>query len=131
MQTQVETCNNTGTFSHLISVGPPCFYFPNTKSTSEVWVKEFEFKCLIFNQLSQMSFKNSFYWYQLSQTNLERKISLKIIKFHKIWENLYSENFCPFNPNLGGGRGVVLPCWFSLNNSETVKAVTLTFCSIQ
>ena len=23
------------------------------------------------------------------------------------------------------------PCWFSLNNSETVKAVTLAFCSIQ
>ena len=22
-------------------------------------------------------------------------------------------------------------CWFSLNNLETVKAVTLTFCSIQ
>ena len=22
-------------------------------------------------------------------------------------------------------------CWFSLNNSETVKAVTLAFCSIQ
>ena len=39
-----------------------------------------------------------------------------------------------FNPNLGGemkrGRGYP-PCWFSLNNSETVKAVTLTFCSIQ
>ena len=24
-----------------------------------------------------------------------------------------------------------LPCWFSLNNSETVKAATLEFCSIQ
>ena len=23
------------------------------------------------------------------------------------------------------------PCWFSLDNSETVKAVTVTFCSIQ
>ena len=23
------------------------------------------------------------------------------------------------------------PCWFSLNNSETVKAVTLAFCNIQ
>ena len=37
--------------------------------------------------------------------------------------------FSQFNPNQGGGT---LPhCWFSLNNSETVKAVTLAFCSIQ
>ena len=28
-----------------------------------------------------------------------------------------------FSPNLGGGN--FPPCWFSLNNSETVKAVTL------
>ena len=28
-------------------------------------------------------------------------------------------------------EGVILPpCWFSLNNSETVKAVNLAFCSI-
>ena len=42
-----------------------------------------------------------------------------------------------FNPLLtliwgGWGGGVILsPYWFSLNNSETVKAVTLPFCSIQ
>ena len=40
-----------------------------------------------------------------------------------------------FNPNLGGGRGGVnfsfTPCWFSLNNLETVKAVSLAFCGIQ
>ena len=39
-----------------------------------------------------------------------------------------------FNPNLGGGGGGVVlppPCWFSLNNSETVKATTLAFCCIQ
>ena len=38
------------------------------------------------------------------------------------------------NPNLGGwGKRVILltPCWFSLDNSETVKAVTLAFCRIQ
>ena len=30
------------------------------------------------------------------------------------------------NPNLGGG-GVILPspCWFSINNSEIVKAATM------
>ena len=33
------------------------------------------------------------------------------------------------NPNLDwDGGGVILPtCWFSLNNSETVKVVTLAF----
>ena len=37
------------------------------------------------------------------------------------------------NPNLGGnGNGFTTPpCWFSLNNSETVQAVTLAFCSFQ
>ena len=42
-----------------------------------------------------------------------------------------------FNPNQGvcvcarEGEGVILPpCWFSLKNSETVKAETLVFCSI-
>ena len=33
---------------------------------------------------------------------------------------------------VGEGGGVKLPpSWFSLNNSETVRAVTLEFCSIQ
>ena len=36
------------------------------------------------------------------------------------------------SPNLGGGDLIPPPlCWFSFNNSETVKAVTLGFCSIQ
>ena len=30
-----------------------------------------------------------------------------------------------------GGEGNFTPCWFFLNNSEMVKAVTLAFCSIQ
>ena len=36
------------------------------------------------------------------------------------------------NPNLGGGRGGgnFTPCWFSHNNSETVKVATLAVCSI-
>ena len=45
---------------------------------------KFEFKCLMFHWLLQMSFKNFLCWYQLSQTNLERKIFLKIMKFYKI-----------------------------------------------
>ena len=39
------------------------------------------------------------------------------------------------NSNLGGwwrgGEVILPPCWFSLDNPETVKAVTLAFCSIQ
>ena len=35
-------------------------------------------------------------------------------------------------PNLGGECNFTHPpCWFFLNNSETVKAVALTFCTIQ
>ena len=65
-------------------------------------------------------------------TNFNKNIKtcwhVKIIIFHdKV--NLKETN--DFNPNLGGG-GVILPtCWFSLNNSETAKAVTLAFCSIE
>ena len=37
------------------------------------------------------------------------------------------------NPNLGRGMVVILPptCWLSLNNYETLEAVTLAFPSIQ
>ena len=44
-----------------------------------------------------------------------------------------STSFCfpQVNPNLGGGGVILHPCWFSLNYSETVKAVTLAFCIIQ
>ena len=36
------------------------------------------------------------------------------------------------NSNLGvGGGSNFTPCWFSLNNSETVQALTFAFCSIQ
>ena len=38
---------------------------------------------------------------------------------------------CNFNPILREQGQFNPPCWFSLNNSETVKAVTLVFCSIQ
>ena len=42
-----------------------------------------------------------------------------------------------FNPNLGeewwggGGNFAPTPYWFSLNNLETVKAVTPEFCSVE
>ena len=34
------------------------------------------------------------------------------------------------NPLVGGGGDFITPYWFSLNNSEAVKAVTLAFSSI-
>ena len=35
------------------------------------------------------------------------------------------------NPNLGVGSNFKPCCWFSPNNSKTVKFVTVAFCSIQ
>ena len=44
-----------------------------------------------------------------------------------VWENSIA-----FNPNQGEQQGnFTLPCWFSLNISETVEVVTLALCSIQ
>ena len=45
---------------------------------------------------------------------------------------LISEIVERLNPNFFGG-GVILPppSWFSLNNSKTVKAITMEICSIQ
>ena len=48
--------------------------------------------------------------------NFLRKYSLTLI-----WEGL----------GVGGNFTPAPPCWFSLNNSETVKAVTLVFSRIQ
>ena len=59
MQTEVATCNNT------VAKG-------NTYLITDTNVKS------IFSQMSFLC------WRRLSQTNLERKISLKFIKFHKI-----------------------------------------------
>ena len=44
----------------------------------------------------------------------------------------YKVDIIIINPNLGGERAInpPPPCWFFLNNSETVKAVPLAFCSI-
>ena len=50
----------------------------------------------------------------MSETILATEIPLKVMK------NAY---YFTFNPNLGAGAGNFTPCWFSLSNSETVKAV--------
>ena len=59
-------------------------------------------------------------------------LNAHIPSFCKRWRFIW---WCFFNmsilkPNLGGG-GNFTPCWFSLNNTKTVKAVTLAFCSFQ
>ena len=44
----------------------------------------------------------------------------------------FKENSIAFNPNQGEKQGnFTLPCWFSLDISETVEVVTLALCSIQ
>ena len=50
-----------------------------------------------------------------------------------IFSNELSLNYCLTVIWVGGGAGrnSPPPCWFSFKNSETVKAVTLAFCSIQ
>ena len=46
---------------------------------------------------------------------------------------LISEIVERLNPNFGGGGSNFTPppSWFSLNNSKTVKAITMEICSIQ
>ena len=35
-----------------------------------------------------------------------------------------------FDPNLGGGKVIPPSCWFNFNDSETLKAATMAYCSI-
>ena len=55
------------------------------------------------------------------------------IQLNLLQADEHSTAFKIINPNLDGGGGNFTPttCWFSLNNSEMVKATTLAFCSIQ
>ena len=48
-----------------------------------------------------------------------RKKLMIVLTLTFVWGR---SNFSPTSPS---------PCWFSLNNSETVKAVALAFCGIQ
>ena len=45
--------------------------------------------------------------------------------------NMLMLRWISLNANLGGWGIILLPYWFSLNSSETVKVVTLAFCRIQ
>ena len=45
--------------------------------------------------------------------------------------NMLMLRWISLNPNLGGRGLILLPYWFSLDSSETVKVITLAFCRIQ
>ena len=57
---------------------------------------------------------------QLTASEVKESQSIASVKIH------VESAIQRVNPNLGGNL-----CWFSLNNSETVRAVTLAFCIIQ
>ena len=73
-----------------------------------------------------VKFFNSTQHGSLSTQKMNGCFFQQILRQNVSWFLYY---FC-INPNLGGG-GVIFTCWFSLNNSETVKAAALAFCSIQ
>ena len=74
----------------------------------------------------------------LKTLDSEMKMFLTFLyKLHAQLAYIYLR-YLSVNTNLGGGGGVgwmwgcnFTCCWFSLNNSEMVKAVTLAFCRIQ
>ena len=61
----------------------------------------------------------------ISVSQIKKKIIIS--KYFLKWQ-LSERRGWLFNPNLGD---LFKPCWFNLNTSETVEAVTLAFCSIQ
>ena len=78
--------------------------------------------------------------WNLKQTTLDRLHLALLGSFPMIfWQSLITANFYyiyseinKFNSNLDvWGDSNFTPCWFCLNNSGTVKAVTLAFFSIQ
>ena len=76
-------------------------------------------KCETFNEVI---FQSS--WKQF-QGNISRQHEQTTIKTSTL------SAICIFSPILVGENFKPLAYWFSLNNSETIKAVTLAFCSIQ
>ena len=77
---------------------------------------------------------------QYCTTKDESNITKVFIHYKHMWISHHYNNSKTFyapllpdlNPDLGGGGGnfTPSPCWASLTNSKTVKAVTLAFCSI-
>ena len=63
--------------------------------------------------------------------------TLKIFLLDIVWQICVEKRQTNTKPSFSrsvygyrGGGVILLPCWFSLNNSETVKAVILVFSSI-
>ena len=87
----------------------------------------------VISDLNGVEIVGTFYVKKLQKTNKEEVRIKKVIKrkgnkLYAKWKG-YDNSF---NPDEGGG--ILLPhppCWIFLKNSETVKDVILTLCSIQ
>ena len=92
-------------------------------------------KTFLYNflhEINQQDHALKTYKITIKITNLVANEKKRNYKFTFFANSIYHQ----FNPNLGVGGGRVFgnftpPSWFSRNNSKTVKAVTLKFCSIQ
>ena len=69
---------------------------------------------------------NSLFTIIILKINYKYKFSL--LAFYEIKVQMWLKTVSKLNPNQGWVRGG--GCWYPLNNSETVKAVTLVFCNI-
>ena len=106
---------------------------PLTKSSIvDVWLGS---KCpLGLQKPSNLSFYDNLFSYTLfyrSQDLSPVQYFYFLYPFHNIKSIVcWKKNL---NPNLGRGMVIILPptCWLSLNNYETLLAVTLAFPSIQ
>ena len=70
--------------------------------------------------------------------NTSLSVALSSVKKSNKFSDMQQTSHIVLNPNLvrvgeagGGGNFTLSPSWFALNNSKSVKAVTLEFCSIQ
>ena len=72
--------------------------------------------------------------------NTSLSVALSLVKKSNKFSDMQQTSHTVLNPNLvgvgeagGGGEGnfTISPSWFALNNSKTVKVVTLEFWSIQ
>ena len=80
-------------------------------------------------------------FYDVTNENIEEHdLNCRQIPNHPYWILVVGSSgsgktdslFNPFNNTGWEGEGYfTYPCWFSHNNLETVKAVTLRFCNIQ
>ena len=108
-------------------------------------ISRFLTKSIVFQKLFQMSLtakKADYIFEEISQgeeTEQQTELVSTIPQIKRMYLLFSYQQLLYFwlrefiNPNLrgGGGNFTLSPHWFSLSNSETVKAITLAFCSIQ